>query len=426
VTESSQSLIDVRVGVIGLGYVGLPTASMFATRGLTVVGVDTNEAMIDRLLEGDVENLEPDVQSLALAALNSGKLRVSSAIEECDAYVVAVPTPVGPDHKADLTYVRTAIAALRPHLVKGSLVILESTVPPGTTENVIVPELEMSGLRAGPDILVAHCPERVLPGSTLVELVNNDRVVGGINRESGERAAALYRTFVRGRIHITDATTAELVKVMENTYRDVNIALANEFALVAQRLGVDVWEAIELANNHPRVSILKPGPGVGGHCIAVDPWFLVELTQDDTTVIRSARERNDSMPRLVVERLLANAPALGTHVAVLGLAYRAGLGDTRESPALRVIKELESRGVEVKAHDPYVVSQAGIDVVTLEEALDNASAILVITDHSEFRNLDPDRAAAAVANRILFDTRNCLPREAWERAGFTVLTVGRG
>lgn len=425
-TESSQSLIDVRVGVIGLGYVGLPTASMFATRGLSVVGVDTNEAMIDRLLDGDVENLEPDVRSLALAALNSGKLRVATTLEECDVYIVAVPTPVGPEHRADLTYVRSAIAALRPYLIKDNLVIVESTVPPGTTQNVVVPEVEMSGLRVGPDILVAHCPERVLPGSTLVELVNNDRVVGGIDRKSGERAAALYRTFVRGRIHITDATTAELVKVMENTYRDVNIAIANEFALVAQRLGVDVWEAIDIANNHPRVSILMPGPGVGGHCVAVDPWFLVELTQDDTTVIRSARERNDSMARHIVDRLLDRAPALGSHVAVLGLAYRAGLGDTRESPALRVIKELQSRGIDVKAHDPYVVSQPGFNVVGLDEALDNASAILVITDHPEFRDLDPGHAATAVANRILFDTRNCLPRKAWEQAGFTVLTVGRG
>jgi len=273
----------------------------------------------------------------------------------------------------------------------------------------------------------AHCPERVLPGATtILELVQNDRIIGGFDAASASRAAELYSAFVKGSLHLTGITTAEFVKVIENTYRDVNIALANEFAKLAEVVDVDVWQAIQLANNHPRVNVLRPGPGVGGHCVAVDPWFLVQLDSSRARVIRAAREANDGMPRHVVERLLAEVDLEGGEVALLGLAYRADLGDIRESPALAIHRELTQRGVKVRVHDP-LVSEAipGIDNLSLEAAVKGAAALLIVTDHAAIRSLDPNSIADLVARRIVFDTRNCLDRNAWRAAGFRVLGLGR-
>ena len=422
-----SAIRDGRVAVIGLGYVGLPTACMFATQGVNVLGVDSDQRLIDLLGEGHTSLAEPEVQTLVTAAINSGRLELSTDLQRCDAYIVAVPTPVGDDHAADLSYVRRALADIKAVLTPGALVILESTVPPGTTRDVIVAEIEQSGLRAGLDVMIAHCPERVLPGSTMHELINNDRIIGGIDRESAERAADLYSVFVRGRIHCTDATTAEMVKVMENTFRDVNIALANDFAKIADRIGVDVWEAISLANNHPRVNVLRPGPGVGGHCIAVDPWFLVQIDAEASRLLRAAREVNDAMPRYVCDRLLQSADLRGGHVAVLGLAYRANLGDTRESPALTLIEHLLAAGLTVRAHDPYVTSQClPVANEPIEQALSGASAVVVATDHRDFAELDPVKVARLVGQALIFDTRNCIASEEWTEAGFEVITLGRG
>lgn len=415
-----------RVAVIGLGYVGLPTACILATNGIRVLGVDHNQAVIARLLAGEPIPAEPEVNALAKAAVASGNLELTSSVEPADVYIIAVPTPVGDDHRADLGYVEAALADIRPLLQRGNLVVLESTVPPGTTRDVIVPGIERGGLRVGVDVMVAHCPERVRPGSTLLELINNDRIIGGVDEESAAQAAELYSVFVQGRIHRTDATTAEMVKVMENTFRDVNIALANDFAKLAEVVGIDVWEAIRLANNHPRVSVLWPGPGVGGHCIPVDPWFLIQMGADASRVIRVAREVNDGMPRYVVDKLLREADIKGGHVAVLGLAYRAELADIRESPSLAMITALQDAGVEVHVHDPYIAPDGhSTGNGALADAVTGADAILIATDHQAYRDLDPKSIAGLVKRRFVLDTRNCLVVDRWAQAGFRVVTLGR-
>jgi UDP-N-acetyl-D-mannosaminuronic acid dehydrogenase len=398
---------------------------MLAVSGVAVLGVDASQEVLESLRKGKPNTAEAEVQSLVNLAIHSGRLKFASSPESCDAFIIAVPTPVNVDHTADLRHVREAVAAVAEVVRPGSLIVLESTVPPGTVADVVVPELR-ARVKDWKDILVAHCPERVLPGATLVELINNDRIIGGLDALSAQRAAELYSIFVRGQIHLTDLTTAEMVKVMENTYRDVNIALANEFAMLSERIGVDVWEAIRLANNHPRVKILRPGPGVGGHCVAVDPWFLVEIAPERSKLVRAAREVNDGMPQYVVDRLLHEAKHETGHVALLGLAYRAELSDTRESPALEIHRLLRKHGVEVKAHDPLVAGDVR-DIVnhTLTETLTGAGSILVVTDHRSFVNLDPSAVSDLVAGRTVFDTRGCLDADRWRRAGFRVITLGR-
>ncbi|MBT3712919.1 MAG: nucleotide sugar dehydrogenase, partial [Anaerolineae bacterium] len=315
--------------VLGLGYIGLPTASTFATNGLEVVGVDVNEAVIATLKSGGLHIHEPGLRTLVSGAIQSGMLRVAAQPEPADAFIIAVPTPFYEDDKrADMRAVTSAAEAITPHLQKGNLVILESTSPPRTTVDLLAPILEKSGLKAGVDFHLAYSPERVLPGQILRELIENARVVGGITSESAQAGYDLYATFVRGNIIKTNSTTAEMVKLMENTTRDVNIAIANEFSRLADRFGVDVWEAISLANLHPRINILRPGPGVGGHCISVDPWFLVEAAPDLTPFIRTAREVNDAQPQFVVDLVKRALGSLeGKKIAALGLAYKPDVDD---------------------------------------------------------------------------------------------------
>src|SRR5438445_12706838 len=341
-------------GLVGPGYIGLPTASMFALAGKMVIGVDPSPRVQAELKAGRAPVEEPELQTLVAAATNSGRLRVQTRPAPADAFIIAVPTPLDAlTKRANLSYVEQAARDIAPLLRRGNLVVLESTVPPGTTRDVLAPILAESGLRPGLDVFIAHCPERVLPGRILVELEQNDRLAGGLTPACAERAADLYTAFVKGQIMRTDATTAEMVKVMENTFRDVNVALANEFSLVAERIGVDVWEAIRLANHHPRVNVLRPGPGVGGHCIAVDPWFLVGAAPDESRLIRTSREVNDSMPKHVMSRLntLVAPPAC---VALLGVTYKAEVDDVRESPALRVAELAVEHGYAVRLCDPHV------------------------------------------------------------------------
>ncbi|MDO8673362.1 MAG: nucleotide sugar dehydrogenase [Dehalococcoidia bacterium] len=425
--------------VLGLGYIGLPTASMFAMHGHTVVGVDVNEHVVWELNHGNVHLQEPGLKNCVQAALQSGSMVVSSRPEPCDAFIIAVPTPLlddrssdngiepGRSRRADLSYVRSATEAVLPFLRAGNLVILESTSPPGTAEKLVVPILERSGLKVGRDLFVAHCPERVLPGSILEELVHNDRIIGGVDRASAELARSFYSCFVKGQIILTDATTAELVKLMENTYRDVNIAMANEFALVAEHNGIDVWEAIDLANRHPRVNILKPGPGVGGHCIAVDPWFIVESAPEVTPLIQASRNVNEGMPARVVELVKQAVSASGkVTIACLGLAYKADVDDIRESPAVEVVRLLQVDGFQVRAYDPHVeCGKVTGQVNSLEEALENAEAIVLLTDHREFRELRPDQLGNLPAVTVI-DTRRTIADEAWILAGLEVWRLGTG
>jgi UDP-N-acetyl-D-mannosaminuronic acid dehydrogenase len=307
-------------------------------------------------------------------------------------------------------------------------VILESTVPPGTTRDVLAPLLAASGLVPGRDFHLAHCPERVLPGRILLELVSNDRLAGGLTPACARRAAELYASFVQGQVLQTDATTAEMVKVMENTYRDVNIALANEFALIAEKVGVDTWEAIRLANRHPRVGILTPGPGVGGHCIAVDPWFLVQAAPDVTRLIRVAREVNDDMPHRVLEHLsrMARPPA---PVALLGMTYKANVDDVRESPAVEVAQLAVARGYDVRLCDPHATSSAGAlpaRLLPLEDAVRGAEAVVLLVDHVEFRGMAPEIVGPLLGRRRLLDTRSVLNHASWRAHGFAVQVLGDG
>ncbi len=419
-----------KICVLGLGYIGLPTASTFATHGLKVVGVDVNPQIVNGLQNGHLHLYEPGLRTLVQAALRSGNLVVSQQPQPADAFIIAVPTPFFEDKRADMRAVRSASEAIVPYLRKGNLVILESTSPPLTTVNLVAPILEKSGLKAGEDFLLAYSPERVLPGQILRELIENARIIGGITPESAQAGRDLYSIFVRGEIILTDATTAEMVKLMENTYRDVNIAIANEFSRLADRFGVDVWEAIRLANRHPRVNILSPGPGVGGHCISVDPWFLVEAAPDLTPLIRTARKVNDDQPHFVVklvERILGEVS--GHHIAALGLAYKPNVDDLRESPAVEVVHLLQSAGAKVKAYEPYKTDYAfnGVASTTsLQEAIQSAELLVLLVAHDQFKTLDPHQVAEMTNARLVLDAVNGWKVDEWQDAGFEVFRLGAG
>ncbi|WP_152681109.1 nucleotide sugar dehydrogenase [Neobacillus vireti] len=417
-----------KICVVGLGYIGLPTSVMFANNGLHVHGVDVNAAAVEKIQHKQLHIEENGLQERLNAAIDSGNLTVSTTPEKADVFIIAVPSPIKPDKTADMKYVEAATKSIVPYIEKGNLVILESTVPPRTVEDVMMPILEESGLEIGTELLVSHSPERVIPGRVFEELVNNSRIVGGINEKSSEKTRDLYRAFVKGEIFLTDATTAEMVKVIENTFRDVNIAFANELARVSANLGVNVWEAIKLANHHPRVNIHLPGPGVGGHCIAVDPWFLVEQDPQNAKIIHLARQTNDSMPLYVANQVkeIANQHQIkNPKVAVLGLSFKANIDDMRESPSVEVVHHLNELNLELTAFDPHIhEAKLPQQSLELEETLKNADIILILTEHDEFKILDPKQMANLVRSKIVFDTKNCLPRDAWLKAGFDLRVLG--
>ena len=416
--------------IIGLGYIGLPTAVMFANHGHQVHGVDVNEKVVHDISNKKLHIEENGLQERLEMAIDSNKLTVSTTPVEADVFILAVPSPIKEDKTANMAYIRSAAQAVSPFVREGNLVILESTVPPRTVQDVVIPELIDSGLEIGTELFVSHSPERVIPGRVFEELVSNDRIIGGINEQSAKMTADLYRSFVKGEMHETDDTTAELVKVMENTYRDVNIALANELAKLSATIGVNVWEAIRLANFHPRVNIHQPGPGVGGHCIAVDPWFLVELNPDIAKIINLSRETNDGMPAYTVDMLCTILQAKGIEVkgakvAVLGLAFKGNIDDMRESPAVDIVEEAQKRGLDVIAYDPHIKTN-NLEVQTqhLEEALTNASAALILTNHDEFKELDSSVLENMMANKIIIDTKQAIDRNNWQQAGFEVYVLG--
>lgn len=420
-----------KICVLGLGYIGLPISSILAARGIQVTGMDINPQIIRTLLQGAPHIHEPGLRALVSEALQSNHLSISTQVEPADAFIIAVPTPFYDDKRADLRAVISAAASIVPHLRLGNLVILESTSPPRTTLDVVAPILENSGLKAGTDFHLAYSPERVLPGQIIKELVENARVIGGIDPASAAAGRDLYEVFVRGEIILTDATTAELVKLMENTYRDINIAIANEFAHLADHFGVDAWEVIEIANRHPRVKILRPGPGVGGHCISVDPWFLVEAAPDIARLVRTARQVNDAQPHFAIEaicRALGGSLA-GKRVAALGLAFKPEVDDLRESPAIEVARLLQSSGALVAGYEPFK-PEADLDDLrlstTLEGALLDADAVVLLVGHTSLRQLDPQAVAAQVRGRIAFDCVSGWERKAWEAAGFSYFRLGGG
>lgn len=427
-----------KICILGLGYIGLPTAATFATHGIKVVGVDINPHVIETLQSGKIHIHEPGLRNVVEAALTSGNLTVSLQAERADAFLIAVPTPFyedklgeyeGKKYKlADMRAVVAATEAVLPCLRKGNLVVLESTSPPRTTLDLVQPILERSGLKAGVDFHLCYSPERVLPGRILHELIENARVIGGVTPESARAGRELYSTFVKGRIAETDATTAEMVKIMENTTRDVNIAIANEFARLAEKFGVDVWEAIRLANLHPRINLLSPGPGVGGHCISVDPWFFVETAPELSALIYQARQVNDGQPHFVVAKVKQALGELkGKRIAALGLAYKPDVDDLRESPATEVVHLLQKEGAQVKVWEPFKPEAKIKDVAmagSRDAALQEADALLLLVRHTEFVNFDPQEIAAQTSARLVIDCVNAWDPGQWSEAGFAVHRLG--
>lgn len=409
-----------RVCVLGLGYVGLPTAAVLAAKGVEVVGVDTDPERVTQVNAGIAPISEPDLDALLRGVISSGRLRATVEVCAADVFVIAVPTPLTRDREPDLSHLRQATNTVAQVLEPGNLVLLESTSPVGTTEML---SRELAALRSdlsfphlagdSSDIRVAYSPERVLPGQILAELVNNERVVGGITRACTQAAIALYRRFVDGSCFATNARTAELVKLAENAYRDVNVAFANEMSLVCNVHDVNPWEVIELANRHPRVDVLQPGPGVGGHCIPIDPWFLVDAARDSTALVRAARAVNDGMPHHLVKQVLESCTDKpDATICCLGLAYKANVGDLRESPAVEVVQELGrsslgrvGRIVVVEPNidelPPSLASHDGIELGSLDTAISTADVVVLLTDHDEFVKVD----RALLATKAVVDAR---------------------
>jgi len=408
--------------MIGLGYIGLPTAAVIASRGVEVIGVDVNVHAVETINSGRIHIVEPDLDALVHEVVRQGKLRATTQAEQADAYLIAVPTPFKENHKPDLDYVEAAARSVAKVLKKGDLVILESTSPVGTTEQLAAwmaedrPDLSFpQQMGEAADINVAYCPERVLPGKVIQELVENDRVIGGMTESCAKRAQSLYRIFVRGECLITNARTAEMCKLTENSFRDVNIAFANELSLICDELSINVWDLVRLANHHPRVNILQPGPGVGGHCIAVDPWFIVDSAPDSARIIRTARLVNDSKPEFVVNKVLDAARNLSNPViACLGLAFKPDIDDLRESPALEITKVLAKQGLgRIVAVEPNIDTlpaalSGQVELMDLEEACSIADIIVILVDHRQFLQMD----WAGFVRTIIVDTKGVLSRKS--------------
>jgi len=415
-----------RVCILGLGHIGLPTAILVAQSGYQVIGVDTDENIVTMLNDGISHLHEAAIDILLREVHDSGNLCAKKEPEEADAYIIAVPTPFDKDAKqADLKFVISALHMISPFLRHYATVIVESTIPPGASERVLVPLLETTGLRSGKDFDLVYCPERAMPSNLVNEMVYNDRIIGAPNERAAKAARTLYSSFVKGAIHITTVRTAEMCKVIENVFRDVNIALANELALIAEDVQIDIWQAIELANKHPRVNILRPGPGVGGHCIAVDPWFLC-TGSTPSDLIRAARKINDSMPDHVIAMVKHIVNTDAPNIAVFGIAYKGNVDDYRRSPSLRIIELAEDQGWGVKVHDPIVKQTREYPLLELEEAARDSDCIIIATDHDKFSNINPVAIAPLMRQKNVIDTRNILDKEKWEKAGFTHRLLGRG
>jgi UDP-N-acetyl-D-mannosaminuronic acid dehydrogenase len=410
---------ELKVAVLGLGYIGLPTAAVIARTGARVLGVDVSREVVDTVNSGKVHIEEIDLDGLVSGVVARGNLRASTAIEAADVFVIAVPTPFGDDHAPNIGYVLRAATTVAAALKPGDIVILESTSPVGTTEQVrdllarLRPDLKVPGMCAGtPDIAIAYCPERVLPGRILVELIDNDRVIGGITPRCARKALQFYRRFVRGACVTTHARAAEMTKLTENAFRDVNIAFANELSVIAERFDIDVWEVIRLANRHPRVNILSPGPGVGGHCIAVDPWFLVHGAPDDARIIRTAREVNDAKMGYTIGRAETLIEAHCGPVACLGLAFKANIDDFRESPALGVASALAARfGDRIRIVEPYAdrlppaFDGSGATLIDIDTAIETCPLFVVLVDHDVFKSVPLEERA----DKTVLDTRGIWP-----------------
>jgi UDP-N-acetyl-D-mannosaminuronic acid dehydrogenase len=422
-SEQSAPCAQAQVAVVGLGYIGLPTAVSLATGGLTVAGIDTDPGIVEQVRRGDAPFDEPDLQVALSGAVAMGRLSAATQISSADAFIIAVPTPFTADRRPDLRHVFAAAESISAVLRGGEIIVLESTVPPGTTRRVseliaaVRPDLKLPHSAVDgaavpdtrPAVHVAHCPERVLPGRIMIEIATNDRVIGGLTPTCSQRAAQLYLTFCHGELLITDATSAEMAKLAENAYRDVNIAFANELAIICHQLGLDVWEIRQMANRHPRVNILRPGTGVGGHCIAVDPWFIIDAAPELARLIRTARAVNDSRPGQVADQIVAAARQFSLpRVACLGLSFKPDVGDMRNSPAISIVRQVamtlgEAEILVVEPHTaklPSPLDEFGnIILTTADHALAEADVVARLVDHSCFAAIGAPQRAGQVNSR---------------------------
>jgi len=404
-----------KICVVGLGYIGLPTASLLATKGFKVLGVDVSQDVVNTINQGEIHIVEPDLDILVKSAVNSGNLSASLEPSEADVFIIAVPTPFKKitdsnemQKKPDLSYIESATKKISSYIKKGNLVILESTSPVGTTNEIVAEILKEKGHNIGEDVFVSHCPERVLPGRILTELVENDRVIGGINDKSTKVTVDFYEQFVRGSVLPTTAKTAEMVKLTENSSRDVQIAFANELSMICETEDIDPWEVIDLANRHPRVNILKPGPGVGGHCIAVDPWFIVDRSPEYSKLIKTARQVNDSKPEWVLSRVRRCADKFkNPTIGCLGITFKADIDDLRESPAYDIVKQLLTENIgEIIISEPNIDSIEGINLSEVEETVKKSDILLILVDHKEFNSL----RYQDLSEKIIIDTKGILKK----------------
>lgn len=403
--------MKMKICVIGQGYIGLPTAILFSQNGCEVVGVDINEKVISSLNKGILTIEEEGLGESLKNTINSGHYVAKSHPEEADAYIITVPTPYIKDSfECDLSYVVSACNSILPYLKKGNVVIVESTIAPLSMKNVIKPLFEKEGYEIGSDLYLAHCPERVLPGNLVYELINNNRIVGGITKECASNAADVYKIFVKGNVIETSAEVAEMSKCMENTFRDVNIALANELVKVSNKLGVDALEVIEIANQHPRVNLHQPGPGVGGHCLAIDPYFIYALAPQEARLIKLSRDINSSMPSFVAEKTNKIFEKYNDKsnniISIFGLSYKGNSDDDRESPSYEIISLLE-KDYEIRIYDPHIPEKS----LSFEDAINDSSLILILTDHNEFKHMDYKKILESMKNPVIFDTKNIIDKK---------------
>jgi UDP-N-acetyl-D-mannosaminuronic acid dehydrogenase len=395
---------------------------------MEVMGYDINKKVIEALNKGEILIEEPGLEELIKEVVGNGSLRGINELEESDVFIISVPTPINEDKTADLSYVRSATESIINIIRPGNIVVLESTSPPGATMKV-ASLLEKSGFKIGEEVFVAHSPERVLPGRIIKELVENDRIVGGINEKSAELVKEVYSSFVKGEIYTTDSKTAEMCKLMENTFRDVNIALANELAILAENIGINAWDVIKFANKHPRVNIHQPGPGVGGHCIAVDPWFVIE-NQPEGHLIRQARDINDGMPERVLNRIKSIVENENAKITLLGLSYKPNVDDTRESPIIKLVELLkESTSYQITLHDPHVdkdrFKYKELLIDSIDKAVENAELMVLAVNHDEYKNLDFEKIGKLMSKKKVYDTRNFLNEEELRKLGFELTLLGR-
>ena len=393
----------MKICIMGQGYIGLPTAALFTRNHCEVVGVDINEQIVENLNKGIIHIEEPGISDIIKNAVKNKVYTASLTPEKADAFIITVPTPyIVENYSCDLSYVITACETIIPYIEKGNTVIIESTIAPMSTDETIKPIFEKAGFKIGEDLFLAHCPERVLPGRIIEELIHNDRIIGGVTPECAVKASEVYGQFVEGDLMLTEAKTAELSKCMENTFRDVNIALANELAKICAEIGVNALDVIEMANKHPRVNLHSPGPGVGGHCLAIDPYFIYAKAPETAKIIKLARDTNNSMPDFVCEYV--NKIISEGKIAVFGVSYKGNTGDDRESPAYEIIAKLSTK-YEIAIHDPHIENP---NFVSFEEAVKDANLILVLCDHNEFKDMDYDYINKSMAKSVIFDTKNII------------------